>query len=206
MALLGAFFRSRPSRPSLGWAIAIRAWGACWMALLWTSGGVADPPNKLPGSLFGPKRTIEDPQVEPAGMQHKLKRWERKGFPLPGTVIVDDPDSMVAPDCGGDCPLYFRKPLPHGIHKRREVMLENRLNEPDWYKYYRHKHYGYHAPVWGVWPEGWDSCRFPQGPSPNSIWVGPHPYDIKQPDPQGSAKKNDEGKNKKADNAKKGDI
>lgn len=55
-------------------------------------------------------------------------------------------------------------------------MLDNRLSEPEWYRYYRCQHYGHYPTQWAVWPDGWLLCRYPH--------PGPHPYDLKQPEPK----------------------
>lgn len=70
------------------------------------------------------------------------------------------------------CPLYFRN-RPHGCKKeKREIMFHNRVGEPEWYRYYRCQHFGYHPTIWTPWPDNWLTCR----PAP-----GKHPYDLMQP-------------------------
>lgn len=70
-----------------------------------------------------------------------------------------------------NCPLYYRD-RPEGKKEIREgIILNNRSSEPEWYRYYRCQHYGYHPTHWRAWPEGWMNCRNPQ--------PGPHPYDVK---------------------------
>lgn len=71
-------------------------------------------------------------------------------------------------DCpGAPCAPYLRN-RPIGCEKNR-IKVYNRENEPNWYRYYRCCHYGYHPTQWAPWPEGWLTCRHPQ--------PGPHPYD-----------------------------
>lgn len=53
--------------------------------------------------------------------------------------------------------------------------MYNRQNEPNWYRYYRCCHYGYHPTQWAPWPEGWLTCRSPE--------PGEHPYDYHPPRP-----------------------
>lgn len=86
------------------------------------------------------------------------------------------------PGCpNGECPPYYRdRPKGCDKDKKRHIILNNRMNEPEWYRYYRCQHYGYHPTQWAPWPEGWLSCRKPQ--------PGPHPYDLKQPEPKSAAK------------------
>lgn len=86
-------------------------------------------------------------------------------------AVVDDPNRVYDPSC----PIYFRE-RPMGKRKERlRTMITNRHYEPDWYRFYRHQHFGYHPTQWLPWPENWMQCRRPI--------PGPHPYDLKQPDP-----------------------
>lgn len=82
---------------------------------------------------------------------------------------------LPAPGPDGPCPLYFRD-RPHGCKKeKRATMLQNRIGEPEWYRYYRCQHFGYHPTIWTPWPENWLMCR----PAP-----GKHPYDTAGSDPK----------------------
>lgn len=108
--------------------------------------------------------------------------------PLP-TTGTPSPIAMPAPmlpsditgsSCGpdgcrnGNCELYYRD-RPRGCRDdKRHTILQNRSGEPDWYKYYRKEHFGYHPTTWMAWPENWLMCRNPV--------PGPHPYDLKQPE------------------------
>ena len=78
--------------------------------------------------------------------------------------------------CGGaPCIPYLRnRPEACGNQSDR-IKMYNRMYEPNWYRYYRCCHYGYHPTQWAPWPEGWLTCRNPQ--------PGPHPYDYQPPRP-----------------------
>ena len=70
-----------------------------------------------------------------------------------------------------DCPVFYRQRPVGPKRVKRRIMLNNRLSEPHWYKYYRCQHYGYHPTQWNPWPCGWMTCRNPH--------PGDHPYDIR---------------------------
>ena len=74
---------------------------------------------------------------------------------------------------GEQCPVFYRQRPTGHKRKRRKIMLENRMSEPEWYRYYRCRHFGFHPTQWHAWPDGWLDCR---APTP-----GPHPYDLKPP-------------------------
>lgn len=85
---------------------------------------------------------------------------------------------LIAGCADGACPPYYRnRPVGHKKEQKR-IMLQNRLGEPEWYRYYRCQHFGYHPTQWMPWPEGWMTCRRPM--------PGPHPYDLRQPAPKNS--------------------
>lgn len=74
---------------------------------------------------------------------------------------------------GAPCQPYYRN-RPKGC-KKEDIKVLNRSGEPDWYRYYRCVHFGYHPTQWHPWPEGWLTCRYPI--------PGKHPYDIVRPKP-----------------------
>lgn len=93
-------------------------------------------------------------------------------LPVAATAPSAPAAGTLCPD--GICPLYFRD-RPRGCKKeKRAIMLNNRIGEPEWYRYYRCEHFGYHPTVWTPWPDNWLTCR----PVPTK-----HPYDLTQPDP-----------------------
>jgi hypothetical protein len=74
---------------------------------------------------------------------------------------------------GAPCAPYLRN-RPEGCESDR-IKMYNRMHEPNWYRYYRCCHYGYHPTQWQAWPEGWLTCRHPE--------PGSHPYDYHPPKP-----------------------
>ncbi|QDU60544.1 hypothetical protein Pan216_13870 [Planctomycetes bacterium Pan216] len=88
------------------------------------------------------------------------------------THVESDYACETCPD--GGCPLYYRR-RPRALKQkvRRRIKLDNRLNEPSWYRTYRCEYYGHYPTQWKAWPPGWLQCRYPH--------PGPHPYDMKPP-------------------------
>lgn len=127
-----------------------------------------------------PTAFAADEQAAPSAPP-KLPTRTTAAAPEPIGPTVD----FYPEDCcaGGQCPPYYRS-RPTGSHAQREqTMINNRLFEPEWYRYYRCCHYGHYPTQWAPWPPGWLACRMP--------YPGYHPYDIKQPPVKPSRKPRD---------------
>ena len=124
------------------------------------------------------------PEVKPQEVLKNDSPAQHAPGPVPSTTIPPNTRSSTATGtnaegcgpCGGaPCIPYLRnRPDPHGNQGDR-IRMYNRKYEPNWYRYYRCCHYGYHPTQWAAWPEGWLTCRHPQ--------PGPHPYDYQPPKP-----------------------
>ncbi|MFO0945336.1 MAG: hypothetical protein U1D30_05225 [Planctomycetota bacterium] len=86
--------------------------------------------------------------------------------------------SLVAGCPQGQCTPYYRNRPVGKPNEQKRIMMHNRLNEPEWYRYYRCQHYGHYPTQWAAWPEGFMACRRPH--------PGPHPYDLFRPPPRNS--------------------
>lgn len=130
---------------------------------------------------FGRKKPTPAPQ-SPVVMEIPAGEVIEIGVPNESVPYSSSEIAVVPPltiGCGDEnCPPYYRN-RPEGHKKQQKrIMLQNRLGEPEWYRYYRCQHFGYHPTHWMPWPEGWMTCRNPK--------PGPHPYDLKQPMPKGA--------------------
>ncbi len=120
-------------------------------------------------------KSANDPAKPPISSTEKPKSDADKLIPVPqsiSAVPIDQLPPPVSPFCKDGtphCPPFYSKPVYGMPAEKRIAMMYNRMNEPDWYKYYRCTHYGYHPTHWAAWPEGWMRCRRPT--------PGPHPYD-----------------------------
>lgn len=94
---------------------------------------------------------------------------EKRAVPMPVDVAASDGSC----EDSAPCQPYYRN-RPKGCHPD-QIKLANRMGEPNWYRYYRCVHFGYHPTQWHAWPDGWLTCRHPQ--------PGKHPYDIERPKP-----------------------
>lgn len=172
----------------MGRRIAGRRWLLAGMTISASLIGSAigeDAPNKTTLSRLEPGTEIV---LLPAAHYQPAAGAPAAPAPLPatGAAVPMLPPDIGGPGCGidgckdGPCNLYYRD-RPRGCRDdKRHTIVQNRLGEPDWYKYYRREHFGYHPTTWMAWPENWLMCRNPV--------PGPHPYDLKQPESKADKK------------------
>lgn len=171
----------RPGQRRCQWRALLWAPIFVWTATAWGQTALPPLPSAAPKQV--PGAPLTPPALPPASSTAQPPARTPRPAVLPGDSgarpsISNAPVVMEGPTCpNGYCEPFYRI-RPKGTHdQKRSIKVYNRLNEPDWYKYYRCEHYGYYPTQWAPWPEGWLACRRP--------YPGPHPYDLKQPENAG---------------------
>lgn len=120
-------------------------------------------------------RPQEDTKANPPAQHQPGPTGKTEIPPHSGTSPTGAAAEGCGPCGGAPCIPYLRNRPDAHCNQGDRIKMYNRMYEPNWYKYYRCCHYGYHPTQWAAWPDGWLTCRHPQ--------PGPHPYDYQPPKP-----------------------